>query len=68
MDGRLPGWVHLVTGLIDCTRKFNENPISGRLHDPAMELGNVRIDDLAADRFYLPKGATFVLAYEPAVS
>jgi hypothetical protein len=53
---------------IDDARKFHQHPVAGGLDDAAVVLGDLRIDELMAQRFEAFEGAFLVRPHQPRVA
>jgi len=53
---------------IDDAGEFHQHAVAGGLDDAALVLGDLRVDQLAAEGLEAREGAGLVLAHEPAVS
>ena len=51
----------------DNAREFDQDAVAGGLDDAALVLGDIGIDQLAAQRLEARQGAGLVLAHQPAI-
>src|SRR5262249_33102980 len=58
---------HRASDRFDDTRELDQDAVAGRLDDPTLVPGNLRVDQFAPQRPEPRQGAGLVLAHQPAV-